>query len=318
MSTTRRARPVRTVVVGVAGILPDDPRPRHPGEDPVLEPALELAASIGATLHVVHVFSLPRRVLAACGSVSRTQYAAELERLLRVQVAVYPVGVPVHCHALEGSAGGRLARFAAEREADLLIVGSSRRGQVWRGILGTTATEVLRTARVPVLVIHQPFTRPVERVLLAEDLATVGRRFTRRGLSLVEGLFPAERRRIRAVHVVSCDPLLPPPFPEWEMQLAAEQEMHRFAAENLASGGAAVEIGVRLGEPAVELTREAEEWQADLLVMGTQDPDYSTPESLGGTVTATLRHAGCNVLVVPTARAARRPARPRIPAAAHA
>jgi nucleotide-binding universal stress UspA family protein len=308
---------IRTIVVGVAGLLPDDPRPRHEGEDPVLEPAAELANELGAVLHVVHAYLLPESALAAWRGrrVSRTGYAARIAERLEAQVARYAAPDRIRCHAVEGSAGAVLSAFADRVRADLLVVGASRRGQMWRGILGTTATQVLRTARQPVLVVHEPFAAPVRRVLLAVDLSSAGRRLERRAEALVPEIF-GDGQRFRAVHVVSCDPMLASPVPERELELAAERRLRTM----LSDARLPLETAVRSGEPSVELIREAEEWHADLLVLGTHDPAATRSGTLGGTAASTLRHSACNVLVLPGGSARRRPpraARPRAAAAAH-
>ena len=49
---------IRTIVVGVASM--DDQDPRTPGDaDPVLGPAVKLAAALGAELRAVHAFEIP-------------------------------------------------------------------------------------------------------------------------------------------------------------------------------------------------------------------------------------------------------------------
>ena len=51
------------------------------------------------------------------------------------------------------------------------------------------------------------------------------------------------------------------------------------------------------------MVREAEEWGAGLIVLGTHGRSGFSRLALGSTAAATLRGAGCNVLVVPRASA---------------
>lgn len=89
---------------------------------------------------------------------------AERERLLRVispadQVAVHPEFV-----MCTGAPAEEIVRCAAEREVDLIVMGTHGRGGVSHLLLGSVAEKVIRTAPCPVLIIRQP---------MAPDAATV-------------------------------------------------------------------------------------------------------------------------------------------------
>jgi nucleotide-binding universal stress UspA family protein len=295
---------IRTVVVGVATITSDDPT--RGGEDPVLAPAVELARSLGATLHVVHAFELPDLVLAGypeylpyADPAFHAQYARELRARLEARAARFGYA-DVRCHAVEGSAGRTLVEVAEEVKADLLVVGATRRGRVWRNLLGTTADRVIRGARVPVLVLHQPFAAPIRRVLLTTDLSEESGRLHDRGLATAAALF-GEALEVRTLLVVWFDVMLPPPLREDALRAAATTELSRFLVGR--GGAAPIHPRVRFGEPAREIVAEADEWKADLVVMGTHGRSGFSRLALGSTAAATLRGAGCNVLVVPRERA---------------
>ncbi|HEX7239340.1 MAG TPA: universal stress protein [Longimicrobiaceae bacterium] len=308
---------IRTIVVGVAAVDDQDPASSPGGADPVLGPAVRLAAGLGAELHAVHAFQLPDAVLDACardrpgaGPPARAGYARRLEERLREQVERFPGGGAVRCHAMEveGSAGEVLSAFAAGAGADLLVVGASRRGRLWSGILGSTAERTLVESAVPVLVLHHPLARPVRRVLLATDLSGADAAVHRRGLDTVEALWGSDRPVVRAVHVVGYDALLPPPAPVPDMEAAALGELDRWVRE-LARATPAVEPRVRVGDPAREVVYEASEWGADLLVLGTHTQPDRPHRPLGSTSVAVIREASRNVLAVPAAAAVEAPAR---------
>jgi nucleotide-binding universal stress UspA family protein len=61
-----------------------------------------------------------------------------------------------------------------------------------------------------------------------------------------------------------------------------------------------------MGNTALEIAREADEWKADLLVLGTHGRSGFRQLWLGGTAISALRAAACNVLMVPPAAPARR------------
>jgi hypothetical protein len=61
---------------------------------------------------------------------------------------------------------------------------------------------------------------------------------------------------------------------------------------------------VRIGNPSTEIVREAGEWEADLLVLGSHGRWGISQALLGSTAAATQRGARCNALVIPARRAA--------------
>jgi universal stress protein E len=295
-------RRIRTIVVGVASISDQDPHVGPHGADPVLAPAVALAAALGAALHVVHVFTLPDRLLSAAeGSgwesrLGRVCYARAVEGRLEAQLSGIPGGAASECHAVEGSSAARLCGVADEVGADLIIVGASRRGRMWRAILGATAARVLRASRLPVLVVHQPFDRPIRRVVMGVDLTAPDPARHERAMDILHALAP--EAEVRAVHVVDVDPMIAPPLPRETLRAAAGILLSRFLADRR-SRPRPVESHVRVGDVAQELSREVDEWEADLLVLGTQGRFGGGLPGLGSTAASATRHAPCNVLMVP-------------------
>jgi nucleotide-binding universal stress UspA family protein len=300
--------PIRTIVVGVASM--DDQDPRTPGDaDPVLGPAVRLAAALGAELHAVHAYEVPGELLFtgpgggwSPGAAARpASPEAELEARMERQLAAIPGGDAVHCRAVQGSAADALCRAAAQVDADLLVVGASRRGRAWAGILGSTASRVIAAAAIPVLVVHRPFARRPGRVLLTSDLSASGRHVLRRGAEtarLVNGGVP----ELRCVHVVDLDTLIAPPAADGVLEAAASAMLARGLDEAGFVPGA-VERRVRVGDAAREINREALEWGAELLVVGTHGHAGAEPLRIGHVAMATVRGASCNVLVIPAGTA---------------
>jgi nucleotide-binding universal stress UspA family protein len=52
-----------------------------------------------------------------------------------------------------GRAGDEIPRQAQDKEADLIVLGTCSHGLLGRGLLGSTATRVVQTSRVPVFVV---------------------------------------------------------------------------------------------------------------------------------------------------------------------
>jgi nucleotide-binding universal stress UspA family protein len=61
----------------------------------------------------------------------------------------------IHARVVTGEPSTELARIATEVDADVILVGVTRRGAIGRKIFGSTATRVIRTAGRPVLAIPE-------------------------------------------------------------------------------------------------------------------------------------------------------------------
>ena len=291
--------PIRSIVLGVAALRGNDPFTGPSRPDPALASAAMLARSAGATLHVVHAYELPVPVLAGLAlpltADARRRYAAGITERVRAQAAEWP-DVDVRCHVMEGSPADAICSTAARLRAGLIVVGATRRGRMWRGLTGSTAEGVVREATVPVLVLHQPLALPIRRVLLTTDLSGESEALLERGVATV-GALSQPRPELRLLLVVASDPLVPPPCEEALAQRAAEHAVRRLGGRF----GAGVEASVRGGEVPLEIAREADEWRADVLVLGTHGRSGFRRLWLGGTAASALRAVPCNVLMVPAA-----------------
>jgi universal stress protein A len=61
----------------------------------------------------------------------------------------------VHARVVTGEPSTELARIATEVDADVILVGVTRRGAIGRRVFGSTAARVIRTAGRPVLAIPE-------------------------------------------------------------------------------------------------------------------------------------------------------------------
>jgi nucleotide-binding universal stress UspA family protein len=88
---------------------------------------------------------------------------------------------------------------------------------------------------------------------------------------------------------------IPPNFDE-EMREAAEKDLAALAAK-VALPPDRVSSTVRFGAVYPEVLAEAEDWNADLIVVGSHRPTMAT-YLLGSNAKTIVRHAKCSVLVV--------------------
>jgi universal stress protein F len=138
------------------------------------------------------------------------------------------------------------------------------------------------------------------RLLLAVDLADEAEK--PKGLEEALAIANCAGAELRLVNV---QPLLPATFMEYvPADFDAEQE--RRAREALEAITAAIPLPkervsctVASGGIYHELLREAQEWRADLIIIGSHRPVMSD-YLLGSNAKTIVRHAQCSVLVVRT------------------
>ena len=136
------------------------------------------------------------------------------------------------------------------------------------------------------------------RIILAVDLAESAP--SPKGLPQALELALASGGELRLVNV---QPLLPATFMEY-VPADFDEEQEGRAREAIAAIAAKIELPKdRLSQVVVsggvyhELLREATEWRADLIVVGSHRPVMSD-YLLGSNAKTIVRHAQCSVLVV--------------------
>ena len=282
---------IRCIVAGIA----------QPAQnDPTLAAAAELARWTGARLHLVQAFTVPPVFsppeLGYTSPEWALAYAERIRTALEAAAHRLPGAESAVCHAVGGPPAAAILETAASEGAELVVVGAARPDRLGGWFLGTTAQRVLRGAAVPVLVIRRPLHRPLERVLLTGDLSELSAAVHEEGLATAAEVF-GEPVDLRSLLVLSV-PMGPSVLPPEALECAALDELETFlrARRRRARG---VEPVVRTGAPADQIVAEAEEWDADLLVVGTHARGWAARLALGSVAEAALRDAPCNVLAVP-------------------
>lgn len=285
------SKPIRTIVAGVSQPAVDDP---------TLVAAAELARWTGARLHLVQAFTVPPVFtppeLGYTSPEWIEHYAGHLREKLEGAAHGLPGAGSAVCHAVTGPPAPAILDIAQRESADLVVVGAAGVGRLGGSFLGTTAQRVLRGAAVPVLVVRRPLHRPLERVLLTTDLSELSAAVHEEGLATATVVF-GEPAAIRSLLVLS-SPLIPTPLPREVLDFAALETMETFLRARRRRA-ATVEPVVREGAPPQEIAAEAEDWKADLLIVGTHARGWAARLALGSVAEAALRDAPCNVLAVP-------------------
>ncbi|ORJ64765.1 universal stress protein [Mycobacterium simiae] len=183
-----------------------------------------------------------------------------------------------------------LALINMSEEAEMIVVGSSGRGLLARGLLGSVSSSVVRHARCPVAVIrdedlpdpaHGPVLVGIDGSPVSELATAIAfDQASRRGVDLV------------ALHAWTDIALLELPAFDWE---AVEADAQRSLAENLAGWQERYpDVTVRRllarDLPAQQLIQQAKTTEAQLVVVGSHGRGGLTGLILGS-VSNTVLHA---------------------------
>jgi nucleotide-binding universal stress UspA family protein len=122
------------------------------------EHGIELAASLGASVHTLYVIDLP--------GAPRTVYVRDDEEALREEYREYgekvtaelcetaaDAGVDCTPAIKTGAPGEEIVDYAEDEGVDAIAIGSAYQGR-FRAILGGTSDKVVRTSTVPVVTVR--------------------------------------------------------------------------------------------------------------------------------------------------------------------
>jgi nucleotide-binding universal stress UspA family protein len=130
--------------------------------DKAFDFALELAAKFDAEVTAVHAFEIPvigfpdGALVATADIASRIQEAARQGLDAAVSARQGRGGVKIEGVLREGSAQEEIKTVAEGHKCDLIVIGTHGRKGLARALLGSVAENVIRTVKIPVMVIHGP------------------------------------------------------------------------------------------------------------------------------------------------------------------
>ena len=282
------------------------------------ERAVDIARAEGSTLNALHVVPMTAgTILPYAGpdslgpfplpEVDPQRIKADMRAFLAVEATP---SIAVTCDVTEASDIHReILAHARGMHADLIVMGTHGRGGFHRLFLGSIAEKVLRAAPVPVLTVPPD----------TADAFSVGRPLFRRvlcGLDFSDGSLLAlqfatafarrHNARLGVLHVaevapVGYDPFIGPPTDLAGLKSAAEvvmrDRLHGMipSADRMALD---IEEIVVAGKAHREIVRLANQWCADLIVLGIHGRTAVGRALFGSTVEPVVRHAGCPVLTM--------------------
>jgi nucleotide-binding universal stress UspA family protein len=128
-----------------------------PAAESALKAGLQLAKEYDARLDLLHVISPPIDVTGYGLTMPSSPYlevTGELTKMLDQRLAAIDSNIQVRSHVQHGSPGSEIIRFAAEKDSDLIVIGSHGLRGMTRWLLGSVAEKVIRGAECPVLVLR--------------------------------------------------------------------------------------------------------------------------------------------------------------------
>lgn len=289
--------------------------------------AVQLANRHGAEVTLLHMDPFPGAAVVAVEPVYippdlfnglRSDYNRrvdrELERLAEELAAHRAAEVKLTTERRTNSVHEGIVDFAAEWDADLVVMGSSGLSGAARLLLGSVADKVSRTAPCPVLITRaddpeQRPPRPFQNILVGIDYSPFSGPVARLATSVAES-----GARVELVHVWA-----PPYISVLDTHLGGVQSTAWTEAIEAARAGEAerlealrseldlmgADLFVAAGNVPSALLERAGEVGADLLVLGAHGRRDLGERLLGTTADRVLRHAEISVLVMPEAALAR-------------
>ncbi len=128
------------------------------GSDRALEQAIELARELGASVVVAHVFELAKLLLPESPGMLIDPIPPAIESARRDLNALVARnadrGVAIEAALREGTPSSDLVAMADAAGADLIVMATHGRGGLARALLGSVADQIVRTSRVPVLLVR--------------------------------------------------------------------------------------------------------------------------------------------------------------------
>lgn len=262
---------------------------------------------------LVSVLDVPEPPLTSPGPVARRAYGSALAGLRQdaqqgaeavveaVQPALRPRAASLAVRVVTGRPVLAIVHSARSWNADLILVGGTRRGPIGRALLGSISDEVVRMAPCPVLVARRRVAR-LERLLVATD----GSLHAEAALRFVAALPvpPTAELRVCAVSEMPDAPSGSGPDPRVAPLLLLAEAEKRTAVQAVARAldvlaplPCPIQCSVRQGDAEQELAEEVRRWVPDLLVVGARGRTAGSGVALGRVTQSLLRQVACPTLV---------------------
>lgn len=260
--------------------------------------AARMARIHGADLHLLHVHLL--HALTPEGEDVPFPGEDRARATLESSAGEVPWNQVVHEIRRGVNAAPTILEYAAEHDADLIVMGSHGRRGVRRLLLGSVTEEVVRLAPCPVLVVREnaeaEAPADIDRVIVPVDFSDE----TAGAIAYAAELASAFDAPLELVHAVEPIPYVqmsyPVPVDTSGWKDYAERQLERLAGgvHEVRETAATTVVGLA-DEAVIDAARRA---AAPIVVMASHGHGGIARLMLGSTTERILRRAECPVLVV--------------------
>jgi nucleotide-binding universal stress UspA family protein len=281
----------------------------NPAGDKVVASGIRLARSMGAKVHLVHAYDLPR-IPGGVPSILDVPVGERLDsgrRALveRMDLQIARLGLrpeEIASTTLHLGAAHRVLIETARRSgADLIVIGAAESDEARTRLIGSTADRVVRKTDRPVLLVRDELTVPLTRVLLPVGLSAFAAEALEEGLELLGGMAGGRETELEALFVsaevdgrAARGQSIPDPA-----RAVATGRLDSFLAGPRSTAGRRIASRVEFGFIDREILTRIERWRPDLVVLRSHERSGVEPFLLGRVTMALLRQGDACVLVIP-------------------
>jgi nucleotide-binding universal stress UspA family protein len=267
--------------------------------------AVALANRCGAALRLVHVVepldAYQRMSHPLTSPYTLEEIAQKTRARLKALLAGPELGgLQVQYEVRSGKPFVELIITARAWLADLIVVGGA--SETGDPFLGSTSERIVRKAQVPVMVAKRPLSSEAKIFLVPTDFSSCARNAAEEALMLAKS-FSARvvffhvldlyfSHTIAYAHELGVSVPIPPPSPQ-----EIEPEWEAFLS-GLPLEKVDWEKSTGEGQAATAIVRQAENIQADMIVIGTHGRSGLPHMLLGSVAEKVVRTASCSVLTI--------------------
>ncbi|PYP02045.1 MAG: hypothetical protein DMD27_16275 [Gemmatimonadetes bacterium] len=265
--------------------------------------AVRMSQRAGTTCHLVHA---ARDVWASVGveeGVDELWHALVDQaraNITAVLAGVVPRELVDNMAVRLGRAPVALRQAVADLGAELVVLGGKHHSALGRWLGGSTSLNVARTTDVPILVAAGSLPT-IRRVLVAVDHSGAARP-TLQTAERYAHLFGAALRALSVLEPLPVIPGMTQAYETGEYYAMTEELLERDVWSLIRTPS--VERIVRYGMAVETIVREASEWGADLLIVGSHGKGWAERVLVGSVTERLLNHLPTSLVVVPVGAAA--------------
>lgn len=265
--------------------------------DRAQERAVELARKWRARLTVVHaleIFDISDRDQSAEIAAARDRALVDMRREFEPLKDLSSDFV-----VRQGRACDVLVETLIERQCDFVVGGPAGSGSLETLLVGSTVSDLVGRAHVPVLIVRKRVRGPYGTIVVASDLSPA----SSAALDAATILFPGAGRTL--FHAFDL------PFRGFADDKRGYEtrsgeniavDARRFLADRLGDEASKVALKIEYGDPAPLLASYAVSVGADLVIAGTYGRTGILGVLIGSVARAILEQVPCDVMVVPPQR----------------